>query len=258
MILASSRSRSQRQAFEQRGRLADLRAFDAEQTQLGRDTAGRREAADLTAGRQHAMAWYDDRERILPHRFAHLARLTGVAKSRCDVAIGERGAGGDGARHRINALMELRHALHIECNGRKVARLSAQQGYDVVNRPLDVTRRRRFTCVRKPPLEARPRRAIGPFRQLDPDNAACVPRDSASPDCRIEECEFIYRHDASEHSTDRGARTSRILPPHAKRGRPRLSGASLLPPSFHAIGRMFWFRRKKLSGSYFALSCCSR
>ena len=36
------------------------------------------------------------------------------------------------------------------------------------------------------------------------------------------------------------------------------AGRTRWPRHGQAAGRMFWFMRKKFSGSYFALSCCSR
>ena len=109
--------RRQRQAFKQRRRLAHLCAFDVEQAELGCDAPGCRETAKLAPRRHYAVARHDDRERILSQCHAHLARHAAIAKLRCNFAIGERRAKGDGSGDRIDALVELRHALHVERNG---------------------------------------------------------------------------------------------------------------------------------------------
>ena len=82
-----------RQVLEQHRRLRRERALDLEQAQLRRDAAAGREAAELAAGGEHAMAGHDDRERVLPERLADVAGEAGLAEPRGDLAVGQRRAG---------------------------------------------------------------------------------------------------------------------------------------------------------------------
>ena len=85
---ASGRSIEQRRA-------ARLRPLDRQQAQLGAHAAGRGKSAGLAAGRQHAVARHDDRERILPKRLRDVARQTAIAQPLGDLAIGQRRAGAE-------------------------------------------------------------------------------------------------------------------------------------------------------------------
>src|SRR5262249_14073061 len=69
-------------AVEKRGRIARARAFDREQAQLGRHAAVGGEAAGLAAGREHAMARHDDRERVASERLPDVARQPTFAEPR--------------------------------------------------------------------------------------------------------------------------------------------------------------------------------
>src|SRR5215813_4105468 len=97
-------------AVEKRGRIARARAFNREQAQLGRHAAVGGEAAGLAAGREHAMARYDDRERVSPERLPDVARQGAFAKPSRDLPVRERGARRNVARDRVDAAIELRHA----------------------------------------------------------------------------------------------------------------------------------------------------
>src|SRR6476659_9592918 len=67
-------------AIKQRGCIAGARAFDREQPKFCRDPAVGGEAARLAAGREHAVAWNDDRKWIAPQRLTHLPRQAGSAE----------------------------------------------------------------------------------------------------------------------------------------------------------------------------------
>ena len=58
-----------------------MRPLDRQQPALGRGAAPGREAAEPAAGRDHAMARHDDRERVLPERLAHVARRARRARA---------------------------------------------------------------------------------------------------------------------------------------------------------------------------------
>ena len=64
------------------------------------------------------MARHDDRERVAPERLPDGARRAGRAEPRRDLAVRERRARRNGARHLVDAAMERRHALHVERDGR--------------------------------------------------------------------------------------------------------------------------------------------
>ncbi len=118
--------------------------------QLRGDAAVRRKSADLTAGRKHAMARHDDRERIATQRLTHRARRGFVAELRGNFAVRQRGAWRDGSRHRVDPLVKRRHAFHVQHDVRKIARLSAQQRDHVVDRALHFGRRRCLLRVGHP------------------------------------------------------------------------------------------------------------
>src|SRR5262249_2783895 len=52
--------------IEERGCIAGARGSDGEQRELGRNAAIGRKTSGLGAGRQHAMARHDERERVSP------------------------------------------------------------------------------------------------------------------------------------------------------------------------------------------------
>src|SRR6202044_787242 len=94
---AAARCGHQWKAVEQRWCVAHLGTLDLEQAQLGGDAAGRREATDLAAGCEYAVARPEDREWVLAHRLAHVPRGTGVPEQLCDLAVGQRAAGRNAA-----------------------------------------------------------------------------------------------------------------------------------------------------------------
>ena len=182
-------------AVEERGRAVRLRAFDREQAELGRDAAVGGEAAELAAGREHAMARHDDRERVAPERLPHGARRAARAEPRRDVAVRERRARRNGARDLVDAAVERRHAIHVERDRGEIARLAAQERDDAVERALHIGRRRRFARVRKSLQQARARLELARLRELHADDPALAPRDAAAANRRIEERKPVCRHD---------------------------------------------------------------
>ena len=121
-------------AVEQPELAVSLRTFDREQPELRRDAAVGGEAADLSPGREHAMARHDDRERVSPQGLAHGARRAGRAEPCRDVAVRERGTRRYRARDLVDAAVEGRHAAHVECDGGEIAGLAAQERADGVER----------------------------------------------------------------------------------------------------------------------------
>src|SRR6266478_615300 len=103
------------------------RALDRQHAALGGDAPLGGKAADLAAGGEHAMARHYDRERISAERLPDRARRTGCADPPRDVAVGERPAGRNGAGGVIDAAVKFGHAIHVERDGREIARLAAQQ-----------------------------------------------------------------------------------------------------------------------------------
>src|SRR5262249_17636494 len=62
-------------------------ALAREQAPRGRDAAVGGEAAGLAAGREHAMAWHDERERVSPERLSDVAREAAFAEPRRDLPV---------------------------------------------------------------------------------------------------------------------------------------------------------------------------
>src|SRR5215472_15650916 len=184
-------------AVEKRGRIARARAFDREQAQLGRHATVGGEAAGLAAGREHAMARYDDRERVSPERLPDVARQPPFAEPRRDLPVRERSARRDAARDRVDAAIELRHAIHVESGGGKIARLPAQQRDDAVDHASHVGRRRRFARMRISPHETRAGPRLARLRQLHAGDAVRAPCDAAWADIGIEERKAVFRHGGS-------------------------------------------------------------
>ena len=198
-------------AIEELGLPADVRAFDREEPELRRDAAVGGEAAGLAAGGEHAMARHHDGEWVSPERLAHGAGQAPRAEVRRDVAVRERRARRNGPRHLVDAAVERQHALHVERDCREIARLTAEERRDAVDRALHVGWRRGFAGTRKSLEHARARLGLTRLRELHADDAASTPRDAASANRRIEEHEPVGRHDGRDHSTRRERPTWRIL-----------------------------------------------
>src|SRR5262249_60648934 len=94
---------------------------------LGGAAAVGGEAAGLAAGREHAMARHDERERVSPERLSDVAREAAFAEPRRDLPVRERGTRRNAARDLVDAAIELSHPIHVERGGAKIARLPAQQ-----------------------------------------------------------------------------------------------------------------------------------
>src|SRR5262249_2731462 len=182
---------------EERGRIARARAFDREQRKLGRNATVGREASGPGAGRQHTMTRHDDGKWVSPERLADLARETAFAEPRGKLAVGERGACRNCARHFVNAAFEVPHAVHVEGNRGKVARLALEQCGDRLDRTLHMRRRRRLACLRISTHETRAGLRLARLRQLHTTDAARTPRDAAAADRRVEERKTVCRHDVA-------------------------------------------------------------
>src|SRR5215510_1319230 len=219
-------------AVEQRGRIARARAFNREQAHLGRHAAVGGEAAGLAAGREHAMARHDERERVSPKRLPDVARQPAFAEPRRDLPVRERGARRNAARERVDAAIELRHAIHVERGGGKIARLPAQQRDDAVDHAPHIRRRRRFARMRISPHEARAGPRLARLRQLHAGDAAAAPCDAASADIGIEERKAVFRHGAAILAAAVAANISDLAPYSAATRRalrtPRASSATRL------------------------------
>src|SRR4029077_9951990 len=88
---------------EEGARSVQRSTLDREQPQLRRHAAPGREPAELAAGRDDAVTRDDDRKGIPAERPPHVAGRAAISQPRGDLAVGERGAGRDRARHRVDA-----------------------------------------------------------------------------------------------------------------------------------------------------------
>ncbi len=102
-----------------RGRRTDLHAFQRQQLFLGRRAARGREAADLAAGGQDAVARHDQRHRIVAERLAGLARLAGMAGGFRQPAIGRGLAEVELARRLVDRPTELVDAVEVDGDRRR-------------------------------------------------------------------------------------------------------------------------------------------
>src|SRR6516162_2191180 len=142
------------------------------------------------------MARHDDRERVAPERLPDGARRTRRAHSGGNVAIRQGHAWWYGPRSLIDTAVKARHPLHVERDGREIARLAAQQRHDAVDDTPHLRRRRSFPGSRKPLKHAGARFPLTRFRELDTGDATLTPRDATPADCRVKECEAARHHDA--------------------------------------------------------------
>src|SRR5882724_12582465 len=104
----------ERAALEERGGARRLHALDREQAQLRSDPAACREAADLAAGGEYAMARHHDRKGVLTEHGPDVARRAGIAQPRGDLTVGKRRARRDRARDLVDATVERRDQAHVE------------------------------------------------------------------------------------------------------------------------------------------------
>src|SRR5512144_3371728 len=156
-------------AIKQRGCIAGARAFDREQPKFCGDPAVGGEAARLAAGREHAVAWNDDRKWIAPQRLTHLPRQAGSAEPCRDLAVGERHARHDRACDLVNAAVEYRQAIHVERDRGEIARLPPQERDDGFDRVPHVGWRRCLARPRASPDEPRARSRHVPLGKLQGD-----------------------------------------------------------------------------------------
>src|SRR5712691_2258733 len=99
-------------AFEEPELAVHLRALDRQEAELRRDAAPRGEAADLAAGRDHAMARHDDRKRVLSERLPHVAGGAGHAEPSRDADVRRRRARSNRARDLVDAALKRWNTIH--------------------------------------------------------------------------------------------------------------------------------------------------
>jgi hypothetical protein len=164
-------------------------SFDREEPGFRQDAAIRGEAADPAAGRDHPMARHDDRERVSCESLPDGARRTRDAGPFREVAIRHRRARRNATRGLVDAAVEWRHAAHVEPNGWKIARLAAEKRDDALPRTLRLRRRGALMRAEKSLEHARAGRLFVGLWKLHASDPPRAPRDRASANRRIEECE---------------------------------------------------------------------
>src|SRR5215831_7525799 len=113
--LTAPSCRGQWQAVEQHGAFR-LCALDRQQPKLCCHTSRGGKAARLAASSQDPMAGHNDWAGIFRQRFRDVARQIAVAQTLGDFTIRKRRAGGDASRNLVNASMELRRRVDIDCH----------------------------------------------------------------------------------------------------------------------------------------------
>src|SRR5262249_47437985 len=131
-------------AVEEGAGSVQVGALDREETQLRRAAATGGDPAELPARGDDAMTRHDDGERIPSERTSDVTRRIAGAETGRDLAVRERGAGGNRARHLVHASVEVRHARHVERDAGQIHRLPAEQRTDTVEAHLHFGRRRCF------------------------------------------------------------------------------------------------------------------
>src|SRR5262249_14491880 len=210
---AAARPRLEREtertiAVEQRGGIAGARAFDREEAQLGGDAAIGGETARPAPRRGHAKGRPDERERVSPERLPDVARQPPFAEPSRDLPVRERGARRNAARDLVDAAIKLRHPIHVERGGGKIARFAAQQRDDAVDHAPHVRGRRRLARMGISPQETRAGPRLARLRRLHAGDAARAPCDAASADIGIEERKAVFRHGAAILTAAVAANTS--------------------------------------------------
>ena len=99
---------------------ADADAFEPEQPLLRERAAERREASDLVAAGEDAVAGDDDGDGVARHRLPDRARRAGRAGLPGQVAIGRRLAPADAARRGVDLGVEGRDARQVQRHGGEV------------------------------------------------------------------------------------------------------------------------------------------
>jgi hypothetical protein len=97
------------------------------------------------------VARHDERKRIAPERLPDIARQAALAQLNGNLAVGAGRAARNGARDRVDATVEVRHAVQVERDRGEIGLLAAQQRDDAVDRALHIRRRRRFARLRTSP-----------------------------------------------------------------------------------------------------------
>ena len=142
----------------------------------------------LSAGREHAMTRDDDRNRIAAERLPDRACRRRIAKARGDFAVGQRRARRNRPRDLVDALMELRHAVHVERDEGKIRALAPHQSRHRVDDAPDI---RRTAAVSSAPGEPRPSRRRVAERSASgsrkPETPRVAPDDPARSDRGVEE-----------------------------------------------------------------------
>ena len=200
-------------------------SLDGQDLELRRDAALGREAARLAAGGHHAMARDHDGERVASEGLADGLGRAGRAQLGRDLSVGAGVSGGDGAGHLVDALVEARHAVHVERDARQVGGPAGEQLHHRVDRSLHLLGGPPLVGLGPAAAHAGPRRRRTPFGQLHADEPPRAPGDPAVTDRRLEEGEALGSHrDVLRPRRCRtGCRRCRSGPPSC---RPRRGSAS--------------------------------
>src|SRR6516165_2362886 len=108
-----------------RWRWLQVNALEREHAALGDRAAWRGETTNLAAGRQHPVAWDDQRHRILGHGLSDVARsFRAGTKFIRERAVGGRASPADLPRRGVDALEERVLFTEVECEAGKIRLLA--------------------------------------------------------------------------------------------------------------------------------------
>src|SRR5213592_1490534 len=184
------------------------RALQAEELSLDAEAA--RVAPDPPAGRDHAMAGDDDRDRVLAERLADRAAPLRLADAARDLAVGHHLAGGHARGGQDHAALEGRGVAEVEAHV-EAPSLAPEVGAQLVHEVRRARRRAHHVGAEPPP-------ELGHERRL------------ALPEREAHEPRLARGH---EHAPDRGRKGTIVD------GVPRVAGVAVQPlerPERPAVG----------------------
>src|ERR1700738_2174648 len=179
------------EGLQQSRLVADVDAFERQHVLLRLDASGRREAAELAAGREHAVARNDQRHRIARHRDADFLRDLGGVRAGApgELAIGHGLAEFDLAQRIIDHAPRRIDGAKIKSDCRKVDLLAGKVSCGLIDDFRDVWRQRgRFALA----VELSFGGLAGGVGQAEARDTVIAPRDAAKAELGFETVMMLH------------------------------------------------------------------